>query len=56
MAIGPSHFMRTPLTEEWIRLIWRHAIMPYLEEHFFGEDQRLKEFALDDLRRAVHAP
>ncbi len=55
MAIGPSHFMRKPLSDVWINLIWRHSIMPYLEEHFFGEELRLKEFELGELRRAVGA-
>jgi hypothetical protein len=32
-------------------MIWAHAILPYLEEHMFGESDRLKEFDLDRLRK-----
>ena len=26
MAIGPSHFLRSDLTEEWVELIWEHSV------------------------------
>jgi MoxR-like ATPase len=51
--IGPSYFMTQDLTEEWVDLIWRHAILPYLEEQFFGEPERLREFDLAKLREAI---
>ena len=52
MAIGPSHFMRRELlSEEWIEMVWRHSIIPYLEEQFFGEEERIEEFGLDRLRQ-----
>ena len=53
MAIGPSHFMRPDLSERWIELIWRHSIMPTLEEHFFGQEGQLEQFSLDRLREEV---
>ena len=49
-AIGHSHFMDKDLDEEWVELIWEHSVLPYIAEQFFGEDDRLKEFALDRLR------
>jgi hypothetical protein len=52
-AIGPSHFMRTDLTDAWVREIWEHSVLPSLEEQFFGETDRLKEFDLDRLRPAM---
>ena len=51
VGIGPSYFMRANLTEEWVELIWKHAILPYLGEQFFGEEERLAEFELAALRR-----
>ena len=48
-AIGPSHFMRDDLDEEWVELIWEHSVLPYVAEQFFGEDDRIDEFALDRL-------
>lgn len=49
-AIGPSHFMRHDLDEAWIERIWRHAILPYVEELRFGEQGSLDAFRLDRLR------
>jgi hypothetical protein len=56
LAIGPSHFMRADLDEEWVRLIWDHAVMPTIADRFFGEDERLREFDLDALRFGRVAP
>jgi hypothetical protein len=49
LAIGPSHFMKGDLTEEWVEMIWRHAIVPYLEEQFFGDPDRIQLFELSRL-------
>ncbi len=49
-AIGPSHFMRPDLDEGTVERIWKHNVLPYIEEHLFGERGRLREFALDRLR------
>ena len=51
-AIGPSHFMDPGLDEEWVGIIWEHSVLPYIAEQFFGEEDRLEEFALDRLRPA----
>ena len=52
-AVGPSHFMRPGLDEPGVRLIWNHAVLPYIEEHLFGEPDRLGEFRLDALLRGT---
>ena len=49
-AIGPSHFMRADLDDTWIERIWRHSILPYVEELRFGEPGSLDAFRLDRLR------
>lgn len=49
-AIGPSHFMHDYLDEEWVEMIWKHSVLPYIAEQYFGEDDRLEEFALERLR------
>jgi 5-methylcytosine-specific restriction enzyme B len=49
-AIGPSYFMKEDLDDRWIELIWEHAILPYLEEQYFGEQAQLSRFHLDRLR------
>ena len=49
-AIGPSHFMRTGLDETAVERIWKHNVLPYVEEHLFGEHDRLRAFELNHLR------
>jgi MoxR-like ATPase len=55
LAIGPSHFMKEGLTDEWIEMIWSHAVIPYLEEHFFGQPDRIDSFSLSALRRRMRS-
>ncbi len=55
-AIGPSYFLRTDLNEDWVRRIWRRAILPYIEEQFIGEEKQLERFDLDLLRRSKSDP
>jgi 5-methylcytosine-specific restriction protein B len=52
-AIGPSYFMRSDLDEAWIDRIWKHSLMPYIEERLVGQPDRLGEFRLDVLRAAL---
>jgi len=54
-AIGPSFFLVSGLDEARLGLIWKHEIMPYLEDHFFDEPDRLADFALDRLMSGVSA-
>ncbi len=54
-AIGPSHFMSKDLSDEWVTRIWHHSIMPYLAEHYFGNENRLGEFSLERLHERVEA-
>ena len=48
-AIGPSYFMKPDLSKEMVDLIWEHNVLPYIEERFYGEHDRLDEFSLDKL-------
>ncbi len=52
-AIGPTYFMKKDLSEEKVRLIWEHNVLPYVEEHLYGETDRLAEFDLEKLRRGT---
>jgi 5-methylcytosine-specific restriction endonuclease McrBC GTP-binding regulatory subunit McrB len=49
-AIGPSHFMKKGLTEELARKIWRRSIIPYVEDFFFNQKEKAKDYDLDRLR------
>ena len=49
-AIGPSYFMKPELDEAAVERIWKHSVLPYIEERLFGNDDRIREFDLDKLR------
>jgi 5-methylcytosine-specific restriction protein B len=36
VAIGPSYFMNADVTLEGLGRVWRHAILPLLDEHYYG--------------------
>jgi MoxR-like ATPase len=36
VAIGPSYFMNGDVSQEGLRRVWRHAILPLLDEHYYG--------------------
>lgn len=54
-AIGPSYFMTRRIGEVGeLERIWKHAIMPLLEEQFFGTDVDVSaRFGLEPIRRRV---
>ena len=49
-AIGPSYFMQDKLDDAAVNRIWKHSVLPYIEERRFGGDEVGKEFSLDKLR------
>ena len=51
--VGPSHFLRTVMTEQWARRAWDHTVMPMLEEHFYGQPDRIESLRFDALKSAV---
>ena len=48
-AVGPSYFMKKGLTKERAERIWKHDVLPYIEERLYGERERLGEFDFDAL-------
>ena len=62
VAIGPSYFMGTDETgnavardEVSVRRIWKHSVLPYIEEHLFGNLDGMDEWDLDKLMQQVKA-
>jgi MoxR-like ATPase len=56
IAIGPSYFMTAGTEGPDVARIWKHAILPVLEEHFYGVNRDVEaEFGLDTLEKALHA-
>ncbi|QDB79602.1 AAA family ATPase [Georgenia wutianyii] len=56
--IGPSYLMREEAdTDEGLARVWRHDILPLLEEHFYGQHSPREvadRFGLARLRRLAH--
>ncbi len=55
-AIGPSYFMKSWLDEEMVQRIWKYAVLPYIQECLFGEEDRLDDFDLNKLRGLTSEP
>ena len=51
-AIGPSYFMKDGLDDTAVERIWKHSVLPYVEELLFGDDDRIRQFDLSALRGA----
>ncbi len=52
-AIGPSYLMKPGLDDDAVERIWKHSVLPYIEERLYGDDDRVGEFELNTLRREV---
>ena len=50
-AIGPSHFLRKDLDEEWVGLVWEYSVEPYLKDQLMGQEDRYGAFENFDLNR-----
>ena len=49
-AIGPSYFMKYDLNDEVVERVWKHSVLPYVEERRFGGEQVAEEFSLERLK------
>ncbi len=52
-AIGPSYFMMEDLDEDDVRRIWKHSVLPYIEELLFGDDTKIQQLQLKGLCEKV---
>jgi hypothetical protein len=43
--------MRSGLDREWFERIWRFSVLPYIEEQFFDEPDRVADFELERLEK-----
>ncbi|MGY4772905.1 McrB family protein (plasmid) [Kribbella sp. CWNU-51] len=55
LGIGPSHFLKETLDERWVQLTWEHSVLPYLEDQFLGEEDRLAEYGFNVVRAKAKA-
>ena len=55
LQVGASYFMRDDLSEEVLKSVWKHDIMPFLEDQLFGHEEELASFELDALREGGSA-
>ncbi len=54
-AIGPSYFMKDNLDEDAVKRIWKHSVLPYIEERRFGADAVSDDFDLEKLRSSIQS-
>ncbi len=56
VAIGPSYFMKKDgLDDAAVERIWTHSVLPYIEEHLFGNLDGPDEWQLATLRKKAKA-
>ena len=48
-AIGPSYFMKEDLDRAGVERVWKHSVVPYIEECLFGDSDKIGEFDLKKL-------
>ena len=48
-AIGPSYFMKEGLDDKSVHRIWKHSVLPYIEERLFGGDEVATKFDIETL-------
>ena len=49
-AIGPSYFMKDGLNNDMVVRIWKHSVLPYIEERLYGQQEEVDKFKLDSLK------
>ena len=49
-AIGPSYFMKDGLNNDMVVRIWKHSVVPYIEERLYGQQEEVDKFKLDRLQ------
>ena len=55
-SIGPSYLMDTSISVPGrLERIWEHAIMPLLEERFYGTSINLDDFSYPSVKQAIDA-
>ena len=50
-AIGPSYFMKDQLDRRVVDRVWKHSVLPYIEERLHGDDGIAEKFNLERLKR-----
>lgn len=48
-AIGPSYFIKKGLQKEDVPRIWKHSVLPYIEELLFGDDKKIQQLQFETL-------
>ena len=55
-AIGPSYFMKKGLDQKMVERVWKHSVLPYVEERLFGNDNLIEQFNLRTLSKDIVHP
>lgn len=58
-GIGPSHFMPSDpssLNEELIKRVWKHSVLPYIEDYYFDDHEEIEKFTYESVRNSLENP
>lgn len=56
LQIGPSFFLKKGLDQDKVAKIWKHSIEPFIEDQFFGDEDRIAEFSWDSVWKSFNQP
>ena len=45
--------MKDDIDDDMVKRIWRHSVLPYIEERLYGQQEEVEKFKLDGLIREV---
>lgn len=50
LLIGPSHFMKTDLSDRSLRRIWEYNIFPLIEEQLWGDQEQIRRWRWEQVK------
>ena len=53
LQIGPSHFMRSDLSDEALKRVWTYSVFPYIEEQLYGDQSGIKAYEYESVRKRL---
>ena len=51
LLIGPSHFMRTDLSDPALERIWSYNVFPLIEEQLWGDEEEVARWSWQAVRK-----
>lgn len=55
IQIGPSHFMRSGLTNDVLEQVWTYSVFPFIEEQLYGDQSGIKQYEFTKVMKRFEA-